>query len=290
MPHLIVTNSSLSTFRACPRLYQLKYVDGYRPVENGEDLELGTAMHHALESWWTDGDYDKAAARLSEDLTGLQLGKALTLIAGYHHRWLEDRALYEVIGLEVPFSFVMPGMKGVRAAGKIDGIVRRLSDGTTWIVEHKTTSSDLAPGSTYWQRLGMDSQISMYFDGAKSLGHDVAGCLYDVIGKPKLRGRQNETPEQLGARVAEEIIAAPERYYQRSEIVRFEKELDDSRADVLLTTRLLRTGRAPRNVDACFKYGAAKPCSFADVCAGNARIDDETKFRKTDDLHPELSA
>jgi len=289
MPNLIVTNSSLSTFRACPRLYQLKYVDGYRPVENGEDLELGTAMHYALESWWTDGDYDWAAARLAEKLTGLQLGKALTLMAGYHHRWLEDRALYEVIGLEVPFSFRMPGMHGVRAAGKIDGIVRRLSDDTIWIVEHKTTSSELAPGSTYWQRLGMDSQISMYFDGAKSLGHDIAGCLYDVIGKPKLRGRQNETPEQLGARVAEEIIAAPERYYQRSEIVRFEQELDESRADVIQTTRLLRSGHKPRNVDSCLKYGNAKPCVFIEVCSGTASLDDSSRFRHTDNVHPELT-
>lgn len=286
---LIVTNSSLTTFRACPRLYQLKYTDGYRPVDDSEDLELGSAMHVALESWWTDGDYDRAAALLPLKLDGLQLAKATVLLAGYHHRWLDDRALYEVIALEAPFSFRIPGMRGVKCAGKIDGIVRKVADGTVWLVEHKTTGSDLAPGSTYWQRLGMDSQISMYFDGARSLGYDVAGCLYDVIGKPKLRGKNGETPEQLGVRIGEAIIAEPHRYYQRSEIVRFGNELDEARADVIKTTRLLRTGHAPRNVDSCYKYGAHKPCPFAAVCEGSASVDDETKFKKVTDPHPELS-
>lgn len=311
MPHLIVTNSSLSTFRACPRLYQLKYVDGYRPVENGEDLELGSAMHHALEIWWTDGDYDKAAAILTAELEGVALSRATVLLAGYHHRWVDDRDLYEVLALEAPFSFRTPGMHGVRCAGKIDGIVRKKADGTVWLVEHKTFGGDLAPGGTYWQRLGMDSQISMYFDGSAALGYDVAGIIYDVIGKPEQRplkatpvesrkftkdGRlyanqreADETLTEYEQRICEKIIEHPEDYYQRTELVRFGNELADARADVVSTTRLMRSGYAPRNVDSCFKYGAGKPCPFASVCAGTESIDDETKFRRIDDLHPELS-
>ena len=138
--------------------------------------------------------------------------------------------------------------------------------------------------------LGMDSQISMYFDGAKALGHDVAGCIYDVIGKPKLRGKVGETGDQLAARIGQEIIADPAKYYQRTEVVRFDRELDESRADISGTVRLMRTGHAPRNVDACFKYGFGKPCPFADVCGGGAFIEDETKFYKLTDVHPELSA
>jgi hypothetical protein len=36
----------------------------------------------------------------------------------------------------------------------------------------------------------MDGQVSTYFDGAASLGLDVAGCIYDVIGKPGIRPLQ----------------------------------------------------------------------------------------------------
>ena len=46
---------------------------------------------------------------------------------------------------------------------------------------------DATPGSEYWRRLRIDGQISMYYEGASVLGHDVAGCIYDVIVRPTLR-------------------------------------------------------------------------------------------------------
>jgi hypothetical protein len=38
------------------------------------------------------------------------------------------------------------------------------------VVEHKTSSEDVTPGSFYWSRLRMDGQVSVYFDGARALG------------------------------------------------------------------------------------------------------------------------
>jgi hypothetical protein len=59
--------------------------------------------------------------------------------------------------------------------------------GQPYGVEHKTTSLDISPGSNYWRRLTLDSQVSTYFAGARTLGHELQGMLYDVIRKVQLR-------------------------------------------------------------------------------------------------------
>jgi len=56
-----------------------------------------------------------------------------------------------------------------------------------YVVEHKTTGFEIKPGATYWMRLAIDAQIDQYDDGARSLGHEPRGILYDVIHKPQLR-------------------------------------------------------------------------------------------------------
>lgn len=57
----------------------------------------------------------------------------------------------------------------------------------TLICEHKTTSEDVSLGADYWKRLKIDQQISNYFVGARALGFEPDGCLYDVIRKPSIR-------------------------------------------------------------------------------------------------------
>jgi hypothetical protein len=54
-----------------------------------------------------------------------------------------------------------------------------------YVLEHKTSSADTSPGSVYWERLALDSQVSIYVDGATMLGHEIAGCIYDVLKRPE---------------------------------------------------------------------------------------------------------
>lgn len=56
-----------------------------------------------------------------------------------------------------------------------------------YVVEHKTTALEIGAGSSYWRRLTLDSQISNYQVGCRSLGHVPTGVLYDVIRKPQIR-------------------------------------------------------------------------------------------------------
>lgn len=43
------SNSSLNTFRTCPRLYYWKYMENLEPAERKEALYIGTLMHEALD-------------------------------------------------------------------------------------------------------------------------------------------------------------------------------------------------------------------------------------------------
>lgn len=65
-----------------------------------------------------------------------------------------------------------------------------------YVVEHKSTGEECRPGSPYWKRLVLDTQVSNYDEGARSLGHaDLRGVIYDVVRKPGTRPSKATPPE-----------------------------------------------------------------------------------------------
>jgi hypothetical protein len=331
MDTTLITTNRLKSFNACRRLHHYAYVLGYRPLINRGSAEFGTIFHAGLEAWWLAWAQgrellalEEAQAAIAKAAQGASFfdeataAKADLLMVGYHARWSPTMAEWEVVAVEHEFAAPLPTPVGakrarkLKVAGKLDVLVRRRADGTVWFVEHKTTSADLAPGSTYWQRLRMDTQVSVYFEAVRLMGHEPVGCLYDVIRKPEQRPlkatpmearkyrkdgalyanqrEHDETMDDFKARMAIEIMEAPELYYQRSEVVRLEHELEDSRRDTYDTALMIRethkAGRAPRNPDACFLY--SRVCDFYDVCAGGASIEDPTRFKRLENVHPEL--
>jgi hypothetical protein len=186
------------------------------------------------------------------------------------------------------------------------------------IVTHNTTGADLSEGSTYWQRLRMDPQVSIYHRGMQVLGYgyELAGCLYDVVVRPEHRllkatpeeqrkytkatktepsrlyakQRENdETIEELRQRVGAAIAAAPETFFARCPIIRLESELAESERDVEQTALQIRSNvgeHSPRNPAACFQWNRA--CEFLGPCSGTESLDDEARFARLDNVHPEL--
>ena len=318
----IITVSRMRCFNACRRLHHIKYELGYHSVITSESLSFGTLIHTGLEAWWKSGGSLPAALAAMQAKPGeadvIAMAKASVLLTGYDARWLPDMADFEVLGVESEFKtrIINPAtgypMQELEVAGKLDVLIRRRSTGKVWFVEHKTSSEDLSAGSTYWQRLRMDPQVSVYHGGTKALGHEVEGCIYDVVSKfgerPKLatpmdkrkytkdgklyavQRENDETVDEFSTRIAAKMVESPDSYFGRAEVVRTDSEMVESQKDVHATALMIRDeerlGRAPRNPGNCFMYG--RTCEFHEVCSGCGSLDDETRFRKLDNLHPEL--
>jgi hypothetical protein len=338
----LLTTSSARAYRLCPRYYALTYEQGYRSVHTSDALSFGDLVHRALEQWWLAAQRgDPADAWLSHALSALASeedpytrARAHALLVGYHARWSDLTWQGEPLRvLAVEREFVGPLLNPETGApsrtwlraGKLDAVVEAGRHGVL-VVEHKTTSEDITPGSTYWRRLTMDSQVSNYHVGARLLSYEPSGVLYDVIKKPSLKPQmatpeaqrnytkptkanpvprlyagqraEDESPEDYYARILDDIAAPAdadkpsglERYYARAEIVRLAEEEREAAFDVWRTGVEIREARRlqvwPRNVDACHRW--QRPCTFFDVCSGAASLDDPTRFRRTDNPHEEL--
>lgn len=99
-----------------------------------------------------------------------------------------------------------------------------------------------------------------------------------------------ETPEEFQQRIAGIVAEAPEKYFARGEVHRLEQELADGMTDVWQLAQSLRDeeleGRWPRNPDACMQPG--RTCPFFAACAGEASLEDQRLYVKSDVIHPEL--
>lgn len=317
----LLTNSRVKTGRACAKLQFYEYDLGYRAVEDADALRFGTLVHKGLEAWWRAPEDARLGAAFdairSAKADPFEYAKARVLLVGYDTRWTAEP--FDVLGVEVPFETALrhpetgAPSEEWRLAGKIDAIVRDRRDGLLRLVEHKTSGTDITPGAPYFSQLRLDSQISMYFLGAASLGYEVAACVYDVLGKPQIKPlkatppesrkytkagvlyaaqrESDETPDDYEGRLFEAISAEPDRYYARVEVVRLEDEIREHGYELwqqaALITETQRSGVAPKNADACFRFG--RQCSFFPVCCGHARLDDPTKFKRLANVHRELA-
>lgn len=205
----LLTNSGMTTLRACPRKYQLAYVIGLRRDEEHKALTLGKAFHAAADHYERTGDI-AASVNVATDMYAVvpewvsdlsawneQRVVVQCLITSYFIRYADS----PLVTMESELAFEMPlpspdakytksgrpdrrnESKTVRKAGKIDRIVK-LPDGRLAVLETKTTGESINDGAEYWERLRLDSQISYYVHAARALGYDVSTVLYDVIHKP----------------------------------------------------------------------------------------------------------
>ena len=179
---------------------------------------------------------------------------------------------------------------------------------TRLVVEHKTTSADITPGSPYWRRLTLDTQVSTYLGATEG----VEGMLYDVIRKPGIKPYKatpeadrkytkagtlyaaqraaDETPEEYAERLRADISSDPNKYYARGIVVRLPHERIEAARDTWLVAGSIRESMRldawPRNPSSCDAYG--RTCDYWAVCAGETTIDDAARFRTAETPHEEL--
>ena len=311
-----LTNSMRNKFAQCHRAYKIAYNDLIRPAVESEALSFGTAMHALLEGYW--GASEEEVATLDPLPDPYKQATLEALFYGYCNKWsVADSARFENIGSEIRFDAPLMNpetgalSKTWHLSGKIDAIAKERSTGKTFIIEHKTTGSDIGPGSDYWRKIPIDGQVSGYFVGAKVNGHEAEVCLYDVIRKPTIKPYKatpqdkikynkdgtvsktcrlvDETTEEWKERLKNDIAERPDYYFARLEVVRSENDLAEYLFDMWAVGREIadaeRMGRFSRNPQACSVFGN---CEYFDVCTGCASLDDVTLFKKVDAPNMEL--
>jgi len=321
----LLTNSRLRVFRDCQRMHRLRYIEGWRPVKESEALRFGSLYHVGLEAWWTaikdERDPLEAAwlAIRGRAVNPYEQAKVDELIAGYDRKWRGDAARYKVIGAELTFECPLLNPETMRPsttwrlAGKIDALVTDRETGAVLVMEHKTSTEGFDdPAGAYWARLAMDSQISAYVIGAESLGYQVQETLYDVALRPGLRPKEAtplearkftkdgrlyatqrevaETPDEYRTRIRESIEGEPDRYFARRSIPRMASQMREFMEDAWVMATMMREserrGFAPRNPDACNRFGQ---CAFWGVCStGSSCADFPTDYIQSAEKNPEL--
>jgi hypothetical protein len=291
-----VSSSMLNTFQACPRKCEHAYIDKRVPVSEAAPLVFGKAFHAALAGWFEKGSIEGAVKVLREGALGLppdEAAKACALLAHY----APPIAGWKVEAVEKNFSVPIRSpasgrsMAGYRLVGRVDAVGIKPT-GERFIIDHKTTSSEIIGFGAYWQALQVDSQMANYCEA-----FDARGFVYDVIRKPtiKLCGKDNgedgqPSPDRYQARIEEAIKAAPAEWFQWREFIKADEERTAGRADLYQTVQMLhsctRRGTWPRNSGACVnRYGT---CQYLDVCSGRASIGDDAVFRTKVEEHEEL--
>jgi hypothetical protein len=183
----LYTSSRLKVLRECLRKHYYRFTLGLQQP-SGEAARFGTVGHHALEAWyvaWKDGQIEQRlpyalGAVTASDLSDWDKARLAALITAYHFRWKDQP--WRVLAVEIEFRYELDGYT---IGGKIDAIIENTETGEVWLVEHKTTGQDASPGSAYWAKLAIDAQVSIYLDGATVLGFAPAGCIYDVLQRPR---------------------------------------------------------------------------------------------------------
>lgn len=316
----ILTTSEARCFHECDRKHHYRYELLYRPITTVDELGFGTLIHGGLEAWLVapcgerlDAALEVFASSECDDLTAVL---AIELMRGYDARWGSEPLRALAVEAEYCIPMINPqtgaASKTWMHAGKLDGVVENLHDGTISVIEHKTSSEDIEPGSAYWKLLQVDDQVSNYFEGARALGYQAESCLYDVLGKPKMRPlaatpldkrtytkagklyanqrEEDESLESFAQRLGASIASEPHRWYQRGEVVRSDEERFDAKLDLWDTAKAIQashlSGRHPRSPHSCRNYH--RFCEYFDVCTRTASLEDQTRFVRVEGPHSEL--
>ncbi len=314
-----VSNSMLSTWNTCKRMFMYKYM--YR-------LESRvTKIYFLIGKWFgkgLDNFYEHGVTNVNAMLNGyydeLEKMSVYTdesqkekfekeaavleaLLIFYEKFYKNDLKKYKYIEAEREFAFVVkPNQyetnRTFMYTGKIDLLLQYKKTKQPAIMEHKTTSKiDMG----YIAKLGVDSQITGYILGANSEGYKVTEVIYNINGKSQLRLKKNEKTDGLRKRILDDYDANPEKYFHRQNIIRRPSFIKEFKAD--LSYKLDDLGYLidssdsinPKDDISLFYKNESQcktnwgTCEFINLCSENMPDDYiDARFKQRSKLNPEL--
>lgn len=272
-------NTMLSTYKECPRKFQIRHLLHWRPAGTAAPLVFGSSWHAAMDTVWQHGQaYNQrdlrefAALTFKEkwvgegfpeelDLPDLErLGARTPMVAEemlkeyIEQRWRMIQGC-EIIAVEQPFAVPLPGIQDVWYVGRLDKVLAY--NGQKLIIEHKTTTEYKIDGgfkTTYIESWDMDSQVKGYEFGG-GLYYDIEQVWVDAaLVHKKVHDKFRFVPVQHTNTMLMEWVGNTVEWVRRLQ-------------------HDISTGFFPKNEGACVgKYG---PCANADICR---TCDDPTKL------------
>lgn len=236
---MIVSISRVRTYKACPRMYELKYIEKLEPVRKPEALELGSNYHKLLEDLNNGVDLSMYSDDYSKEMA---MAKAYEkyIFPKFHmvsaEQWLEH-----------------PLGNGDKLIGIVDGIA---DDGH--IVEHKSTGLDIT--EEYEYNLLWDEQILAYMllTGKRKVW-------YTLCRKPTIRLCKNETEEAFYKRMLDWYDVDTDSKIRLLDIERTDDEVAEFEDQLMMTIEQIRhTGYYYRNTCNCNMWG--RRCEYSPVC------------------------
>lgn len=299
--------SMWSMFRNCRKMFELRYFCGLVPLTEAPALSFGTVIHKCIEIWLTEKDDCKILRFIDSSFPDRNFdayqkqswhyARAMMIkyIKEYADSTITPVSVEDIFEINITNPKTGAESKTFTIAGKIDLLAQHNFDDDKglWIYDHKTTAG-ITEG--YLDKLWCDLQLLIYARYyARAKGLNIAGCVYDILTKPKLRQSAGETEEEFQIRYAElcaknksgkssakrQMPETDEEFQSRlserlSQPFTFHREhipLDNNRLNGVeseiweLTQQLLiarRTGNFYQNTDHCFKWGRA--CPYFPIC------------------------
>lgn len=235
--------SKIKAFKSCRRLYELKYIEGLRPVQKAEALEIGSNYHKLLELLNSgtplagnpdfDGDYSKELA-----------------MARAYEKFIYPK--FHVVAAEKALEYDLGD--GDKLVGIADGIA---DDGH--IVEHKSYGGTDSM-EQYEYNLLWDEQILAYM-----LMTEMRSVWYTVCRKPNIRLKKDETEEQFFYRMLDWYETDTDSKIRLFDIERTDSEVEEFRQNLLCICAEMKGAQDMyRNTCHCNMYG--RRCEYSSVC------------------------
>ncbi len=249
-----VTYSFLNEFVLCREQARLSYVEGYTRDGIVEALDYGTLFHKGMEVIACGKSVKEATAAIHKEGEGiirdrkLKPGeaavirtlstKARIVFPWYHEYWRKKKGhefRAKMVAREENFQIVhklpLPhhGVgdnphREVLIRGRFDGVFRL--NGKLWLMENKTKSMIDEEGLQ--ASLSQDMQTMLYSYAIKlKFGEAPVGVLYNVIRRPQLRLKQNETYDEFYSRIEDDVRTDPDKYFMRWEVTFAKNDIED---------------------------------------------------------------
>ncbi len=273
-PRMTTTYSMWSLFRNCRKACYWRYLRELAPIKRDPRLGFGTLMHECLERWHRDHGLPAVLGHLNRRLPNRSQDEeqrrdhrlATAMITGYAGRYPAEE--FEVLALERTFEgeIVNPAT-GARSrsfvlAGKVDGLVRLGNE--RYVLEHKTAS---ALDGSYLERLWTDFQITLYACYLEqALDIRIAGVLYNVLVKARLKQRRTESAAQFEERLV--VKYTQPAMFHREMLLLSRDQFAVLRAELWELTQAFLDARR-RNIwyqNTAFCFHHFRPCPYFALC------------------------